>query len=291
MSSRVRHPWAIHFDATDAPRRPSHRSDFLFGEPNAHPELGGDHHLALSVGATRVDDLVAVVEPNGGVRVWDVKANKEVGNVSPERAGTLTGCAFAPDGKTLAAPGRDGVIYRWEVAGWKKLPSCAGHKGPVSAVAFAPDGRRLVTAAGSDETIKLWRVADGTEFRSMSDLLATPGNRQSPQNVTFSPDGQLLAAAAGFRSIRRFNELFQQMFGKPPNTIRRAGVTDQSVADGGAVSVRLGYRPPYDRPAMVSFLKARAIAGVETVTDAWYARTRLVCPHRRARCGPRFHHR
>ena len=35
----------------------------------------------------------------------------------------------------------------------------------------------------------------------------------------------------------------------------------------------LGYRPPYDWPAMASFLKARAIPGVEVVSSDRYART------------------
>jgi AraC family transcriptional regulator of adaptative response / DNA-3-methyladenine glycosylase II len=32
-----------------------------------------------------------------------------------------------------------------------------------------------------------------------------------------------VALAAGFGSIRRFNETFQQLFGRPPSTLRRGG--------------------------------------------------------------------
>lgn len=82
-----------------------------------------------------------------------------------------------------------------------------------------------------------------------------------------------IAMAAGFGSIRRFNEVFQQMYRRPPKALRRAGVAEQSVGATGAITVKLGYRPPYDWEALVSFLKARAIPGVESVTDRRYART------------------
>nr|WP_269434385.1 AlkA N-terminal domain-containing protein [Vineibacter terrae] len=42
---------------------------------------------------------------------------------------------------------------------------------------------------------------------------------------------------------------------------------------GGAVSVTLAYRPPYDWSAMLTFLAARAIPGVEVVSGDRYART------------------
>ena len=78
-----------------------------------------------------------------------------------------------------------------------------------------------------------------------------------------------VALAAGFGSIRRFNETFQTLYGRPPRALRRTGAT----AGAGAVRVRLGYRPPYDWQAMLSFLRTRAIPGVEAVTEGRYART------------------
>jgi AraC family transcriptional regulator of adaptative response / DNA-3-methyladenine glycosylase II len=82
-----------------------------------------------------------------------------------------------------------------------------------------------------------------------------------------------VALAAGFGSIRRFNEIFQQLYRRPPMALRRAGITDESVATTGAVTVKLGYRPPYDWDATLSFLRARAIPGVEVVSNSRYART------------------
>src|SRR5690349_15515718 len=65
-----------------------------------------------------------------------------------------------------------------------------------------------------------------------------------------------VALAAGFGSVRRFNETFQQLFGRPPVTLRRM---HGEVAASKGVSVRLAYRAPYDWAAMIGFLEARAI--------------------------------
>jgi AraC family transcriptional regulator of adaptative response / DNA-3-methyladenine glycosylase II len=80
-----------------------------------------------------------------------------------------------------------------------------------------------------------------------------------------------VALASGFNSVRRFNETFLQMFGRPPATLRR--IRDKTRREAGALSVRLAYRPPYDWDAMLSFLAARAIPGIEIVSANSYRRT------------------
>jgi AraC family transcriptional regulator of adaptative response / DNA-3-methyladenine glycosylase II len=80
-----------------------------------------------------------------------------------------------------------------------------------------------------------------------------------------------VALASGFNSVRRFNETFRQLFGRPPATLRH--ISDKAKRQAGALSVRLAYRPPYDWDAMLSFLGARAIPGVEIVADNIYRRT------------------
>jgi AraC family transcriptional regulator of adaptative response / DNA-3-methyladenine glycosylase II len=50
-------------------------------------------------------------------------------------------------------------------------------------------------------------------------------------------------------------------------------VADQSIGKTGAVALKLGYRPPYDWEAILAFLGARAIPGIEAVSNGRYART------------------
>ena len=79
-----------------------------------------------------------------------------------------------------------------------------------------------------------------------------------------------VALAAGFGSIRRFNEIFLALFGRPPSSLRRDG-PEISAQDG--LTINLAYRPPYDWDAMIGFLRQRAIPGVESVTTGQYARS------------------
>lgn len=82
-----------------------------------------------------------------------------------------------------------------------------------------------------------------------------------------------VAFAAGFGSIRRFNETFQALYGRPPSELRRLGGRDVPLADYGELTLLLRYQPPYDWLPMLEFLRARAIPGIERVADNSYTRT------------------
>ena len=81
-----------------------------------------------------------------------------------------------------------------------------------------------------------------------------------------------VALASGFGSVRRFNETFQSLFGRPPTALRREAASEASAGPEGEVSLRLRYRPPYDWDAMLAFLAARAAPGMELVENGVYAR-------------------
>lgn len=65
-----------------------------------------------------------------------------------------------------------------------------------------------------------------------------------------------VALGAGFGSVRRFNETFQALYGRPPSALRRRGER----AHAGGVRLSLPYRPPYDWEAMLAALAARGDA-------------------------------
>jgi AraC family transcriptional regulator of adaptative response / DNA-3-methyladenine glycosylase II len=78
-----------------------------------------------------------------------------------------------------------------------------------------------------------------------------------------------VALASGFASLRRFNESFKQLFGRPPSALRRESSQRTS---GSGIELLLPYRKPYDFPAVLAFLAARVIRGVEEVRDGAYTR-------------------
>ncbi len=77
-----------------------------------------------------------------------------------------------------------------------------------------------------------------------------------------------IAEASGFGSVRRFNDAFKKLYRRSPRELR----TKKHVAPS-AVTLRLGYRPPYDWEAILWFLAARAVDGVELVECDRYCRT------------------
>ena len=79
-----------------------------------------------------------------------------------------------------------------------------------------------------------------------------------------------VAMASGFASLRRFNALFRTRYRMTPGDLRRGAITR---APGEHLVFTLAYRPPYDWDAMLAFLAARAIEGVETVERGRYWRT------------------
>jgi WD40 repeat protein/tRNA A-37 threonylcarbamoyl transferase component Bud32 len=64
-----------------------------------------------------------------------------------------------------------------------------GHKGRVTAVTFAPDGQRLVTA-GADGTARVWDASSGREMRCLR------GHRSEVTAVAFAPHGQWLVTGS-----------------------------------------------------------------------------------------------
>ena len=73
-----------------------------------------------------------------------------------------------------------------------------------------------------------------------------------------------VAHAAGFGSVRRFNETFQTLYGRPPSALRRRAERPSN----GGVRLSLAYRQPCDLAALMAALAARA----HTVDDGRWSR-------------------
>jgi AraC family transcriptional regulator, regulatory protein of adaptative response / DNA-3-methyladenine glycosylase II len=84
-----------------------------------------------------------------------------------------------------------------------------------------------------------------------------------------------VAFASGFSSLRRFNDAFNRRYGMAPTRLRRKATDDVAamIAGSQTSTLQLSYRPPYDWNGILTFLAARALKGIEHVTDGSYART------------------
>jgi AraC family transcriptional regulator, regulatory protein of adaptative response / DNA-3-methyladenine glycosylase II len=179
---------------------------------------------------------------------------------------------------------------RAEAAGFRACLRCRPELAPGHAEIDAVDG--LVTAAidriaegalneGSVDELASELGVSGRHLRRALEARLGVSPVQLAQTRRLALAKQLLhdtrlsvteiAFAAGYRSVRRFNAAFAATMGSPPSAVRRDHGQVEAAASG-AIALRLDVRPPYDWDAVLAFLAARAIPGVESVAGGWYRR-------------------
>jgi WD40 repeat protein/serine/threonine protein kinase/DNA-binding SARP family transcriptional activator len=99
---------------------------------------------------------------------------------------------FSPDGKLVAGEGW-GNVFVWSVEDGGMVARMREQQ--VTALAFSPDGRRLVTGS-LEGGLKVWEVETGRQLDSLS------GNLGQVVDLAFSPDGAVLATSSSDGTLR-----------------------------------------------------------------------------------------
>lgn len=110
----------------------------------------------------------------------------------------LSGIAFRPDGKDIAAASHDGTVRVWSLASHQVRVVLRSGQRPVNAVAYDATGKRLA-AAGTDRTVRVWDPSSGALIKTLR------GHRRPVLAVAFSHDRRTLASAGQDGTIRLWN--------------------------------------------------------------------------------------
>ena len=195
--------------------------------------------------------------------------------ICPARTAKRENCCFFPSAAAAQAAGfRPCLRCRPEIS-----PDAAAWRGTSNTVSRA---LALIAEGGFDGEAGITPLADrlGVGERQLRRLFdkhlgAPPVVVAQTRRLLFAKQliqdtclpMSAIAEAAGFGSVRRFNDAFRKLYSKSPSELRSHRTKT------AAVTVKLGYRPPFDWDRMIAFLAARAVEGVELVEPGRYART------------------
>jgi WD40 repeat protein len=142
---------------------------------------------------------IHVLDGATGKPIWKTDAKVEFASM-----------ALSPDGKLLAGgveawPGKASDVFLWDTATGKQRAVLQGHRTAVKTLAFAADGKRLVSASEDvvpvaehepvKGTVSAWALPDGQKIKELS---------RSGFGHEVSPTGQTIAFAAervGFKEV------------------------------------------------------------------------------------------
>jgi WD40 repeat protein len=151
----------------------------------------------LSVAFSHDGSQFAYGNESGNLFVRQTETRKLSWPAQSAHAPNLGALVFSRDGKRLytggnllqAKPSQDvGTIRVWDTTTGKSVGTLPGHTAGVYCLALSPDGKRLLSGAGStgktDFSVRLWDLAEGKELKCFM------GHTRYVLGVAFAPDGK-----------------------------------------------------------------------------------------------------
>ena len=132
---------------------------------------------------------------DGSIRAWDLTRYRNFKTFTAPTRLSFTSLAVDPSAEVVCAGSLDSFdIHVWSVQTGQLLDQLAGHEGPVSTLAFAPNGGAVVSGSW-DHTVRIWSIFTRTQtsepLQLQADVLCVAYRPDSNQIVVSTLDGQL----------------------------------------------------------------------------------------------------
>lgn len=132
---------------------------------------------------------------DGSIRAWDLIRYRNFRTFTAPTRLSFSCMAVDPSGEVVAAGSLDSFdIYIWSVQTGQLLDQLSGHEGPVSSLAFSPNGESLVSGSW-DRTARIWSIFSRTQtsepLQLQADVLDIVVRPDSLQLAISTLDGQL----------------------------------------------------------------------------------------------------
>jgi WD40 repeat protein len=170
------------------------------------------------------DGKLFAVASKQQVIIFNTETGERVKTLS-KHTGNISDLAISPDDRILVSvSGEDWTIKIWDLENGSPIQEIGEDIGPVTTVAFNPDGKFFVTGAiGTDRTIKFW---DGENFQLLSTSPQQPGFINS---LAFTPDGKELVGA-----VRNFVKVWDVSTNKEKFSVKASQLELNQVAVSSA---------------------------------------------------------
>ncbi|KAJ1555786.1 hypothetical protein HK405_013091, partial [Cladochytrium tenue] len=156
---------------------------------------------------------------DGTARIWDAATGNQLAVLEGhESRSSVTAAAFSPDGWLVVTGSSDKTVRIWDSTTGLERAALEGHYGQVSAVAFSPDGSRVLSACWDvtainlkDNTIRLWDFTTGRQLAKMS------GHSDRVDSAVFSPDGLRIFSGSWDKTVRVWDTAAAEQEGVSPD--------------------------------------------------------------------------